>query len=485
MDVVIRMNIRYCGAIRSKSPQRRSPMSALTDVSPVHSDLDELLDDLVQSRSLAGRAFAAEMFFFARVADLVDRREAERAAREGRDAITHSTQLGMREVYAEIGAELYISEWQVARKVSLASTMLGSFYETLCEASCGQISGDHATLIADSGIVIDDGAVRMEYEAVALDMAREMTPAQLKSALDGLVGRLDPEGTQARVREAAQRRKVTVRTLEPGLVRVTADVPTVPGVGSVNRLRQAAVTLFDQNAAESEAAGDGDLEAAGQSVVDDRTVAQIMADMFCDLLLTAEFSGHGTTDEARDALSMIRPSVQVTIPAATVTGARVGGAVVDGFGPIDDQAAQQLAGNAPAWTRVFTDPCTGVPVCVDRYRPSKKQRRYLQARDQQCRFPGCRRRAQKCDIDHTVAHAEGGATCLCNLEHLCKRHHTVKHDTAWRVRQLSGGILIWTAPTGRSHPSRPPGTVRFDPIGLIDPDPHFRDGLAAHDPAPF
>jgi hypothetical protein len=485
--------------------------------------VDELLDSLVSSRQAAGRAFAAEMFFFSRVADLVQRREAERAARGGREgAVVEASQLAMRELYAELGAGLHLSEWQVARKVSQASTLTGVFYETLCDASGGEFSGEHATLIAEAGIQIADESVRCQFEAVARDMAREMTPAQLKAALAGLVVRLDPAGTEVRVREAVARRKVSVRALEPGLARITADVPTAEGVGAVARLREAATVLFDQNqtekadhdtgvaAAAAEAEPDADAEPAdagagvagavaavsetageeeSEPVVSDaRSVAQIMADMFCDLLLTAPFGGHGATDQARDALSVIRPEVQVTIPAEAITGSRVGGAVVEGFGPIDDETARRLAGGCAMWSRVFTDPVTGVPVCVDRYRPSKRQKRFLRARDQQCRFPGCRRRAQKCDIDHTVPHAAGGPTCLCNLEHFCKRHHTVKHDTAWEVEQLAGGVLIFTAPTKRTYVTRPPGTVRFEPTALIAPDPHDQHAIAAqyaHDPAPF
>ena len=538
-------------------------MSLSTGVAPVLSEVDELLDSLVSSRAAAGRAFAAEMFFFARVADLVRRREAERAARGGREgAVVDASQLAMRELFAELAAGLRLSEWQVARKVSQASTLTGSFYETLCDASGGEFSGEHAILIAEAGVQIADEGVRCQFEAVARDMAREMTPAQLKAALSGLVVRLDPEGTEKRVRDAAARRRVTVREVEPGLARITADVPTAEGVGVVARLREAATVLFAQNQAEktehdagtaatqsgadaesgaagpaaarpagtgdadivaadaeteraaagtgagseraagSEPAGGnagnagnvGNAEAGADSggaeapAFDGRSVAQIMADMFCDLLLAAPFTGHGADDQARDALSAIRPEVQVTIPAEVITGARVGGAVVDGFGPIDDDTARRLAGGCAMWSRVFTDPVTGVPVCVDRYRPSKKQKRFLQARDRQCRFPGCRRRAQKCDIDHTIPHAAGGPTCLCNLEHFCKRHHTVKHDTAWEVEQLSGGVLIFTSPTKRTYVTRPPGTVRFEIAALIDPDPHDRHTIAAqyaNDPAPF
>ena len=489
--------------------QEVDPMSASLSAgpSPAISELDELVDLLSQSRERAASAFAAEMFFFARVTDLVDRRERERAARTD-GALTNTSQLGMREVFAEIGAALRLSEWQVARKVSIAWTLTNQFHETLCDASCGRISPEHATAIADTGVAIADETVRREYEAVALDMAGEMTPSQLKPALEGLVVRLDPEGTERRVREAVERRKVTVRALEPGLARISADVPTALGVGVYNRLRDMAAELFEQNAAEKadaaaaaladatagevgvtgaaeDAPADSDADAP---VFDERTHAQIMADVLCDLLLTSAADGHGATDQGRDALGAITATVQVTVPATALTGTTVGGAAVTGFGPIDDDTAKHLAGMAPTWTRVFTDPCRGVPISVDRYRPSKRQKLFLQVRDEQCRFPGCRRTAQKSDIDHTIAYADGGPTCLCNLEHLCKRHHTLKHDTDWSVEQLPGGILRWTAPTRRIHLTRPPGTVRFTPVAMIDPGPH-RDHEMAHalvrDPVPF
>jgi len=468
-------------------------------MSPVVSELDELVEDLTLSRSRVAAAFAAEMFFFARVADLVDRREAERAARDGRGAITHSTQLGMREIYAEIGAALQLSEWQVARKVSLAWTLSTQFIATLYEAGDGRLLPEHATLIADTGLVIADETVRRQFEAVGLDMAREMTPAQLKAALSGLVLRLDPEGTEARVREAVKRRKVSVRELEPGLVRITADVPTAQGVGAVQRVRDIAAELSAQNQAEKTAwqttqaaagtaidrdAAPGTAGEPDAPVFDERSMPQLMADVFSDLLLTSTLTGHGSTTQARDELSAIRAEVHVTVPVTTLAGVTIGGATIDGFGPIDDDTGRRLAAAAPVWVRVATDPATGVPTCVDRYRPVGRQKLFLNVRDERCRFPGCRLPARKSDIDHTIAYSEGGPTCLCNLEHLCERHHTLKHDTDWTVEQLPGGILRWTAPTGRTHTTRPPGTVRFDPLALITSHPHQTHQLA-RDPAPF
>jgi hypothetical protein len=103
----------------------------------------------------------------------------------------------------------------------------------------------------------------------------------------------------------------------------------------------------------------------------------------------------------------------------------------------------------------------GTVLAVDRYRPSARMRRYLAARDQHCRFPGCRAPLARCDLDHTVDAALGGATATDNLAHLCRGHHTLKHHGGWRVRQNDDGALEWRSPTGRGYRERPPGRVVF------------------------
>ncbi len=292
--------------------------STTAELSAAISELDEIADHLARSRERAASAFAAEMFFFARVSEVVDRRERERAARDA-GAITDTSQLAMREVFAELGAALRLSEWQVARKVSVAWTLTNLFHETLCDASCGRLSAEHAMVIAEIGGVIADEAVRCEYEVIAVDMATGLTSGQLKPALHALVQRLDPEGTEYRVREATARRKVTVRDLESGLARITADVPTAQGVGIGNRLRDMATELSAQNAAER---SEPDVDGVAP-VLDERTHTQLMADVFCDLLLTGAVEGHGATAPGRDALNAITATVHITIPATALAGATI------------------------------------------------------------------------------------------------------------------------------------------------------------------
>ncbi|UUT34308.1 HNH endonuclease signature motif containing protein [Microbacterium elymi] len=142
-------------------------------------------------------------------------------------------------------------------------------------------------------------------------------------------------------------------------------------------------------------------------------------------------------------------------------------ALLTGHGPIDLATAKRLAASASGWDRVLTDPCTGEPLAVDRYRPSAAQQRFLDARDEHCRFPGCTQPTWRCDLDHTVDHARGGKTCAGNLAHFCRRHHILKHHSPWRVEQLGRGRLRWTRPTGRVYLDRPTSTVQFVP----DPPP--------------
>ena len=114
----------------------------------------------------------------------------------------------------------------------------------------------------------------------------------------------------------------------------------------------------------------------------------------------------------------------------------------------------------------MTSPVTGAVLCVDRYRPGPALDRFLAARDEHCRFPGCRRAVWRCDVDHTIGAAQGGATAHGNLAHLCRRHHVLKTVEAWTVEQASPGILVWTSPTGRRHTDRPEPVVRF----VADPE---------------
>jgi hypothetical protein len=89
------------------------------------------------------------------------------------------------------------------------------------------------------------------------------------------------------------------------------------------------------------------------------------------------------------------------------------------------------------------------------YQPTDRLRHLVQIRHATCTYPGCRRPARQCDQDHTLAHNDGGPTCLCNLASLCRHHHQVKQAPGWALEQTTPGVLTWTTPAGRRYTTTP------------------------------
>ena len=121
---------------------------------------------------------------------------------------------------------------------------------------------------------------------------------------------------------------------------------------------------------------------------------------------------------------------------------------------IDDPAVQvQLR-------RLVVDPITGTAIDLGRtrYEVSEPLRRWISARDRTCRFPGCRRRATACQVDHIESWDDGGSTDAANLQALCTRHHQLKTHRGWRAtRDPDTGRTHWTSPRGRPY--------------VVDPEP--------------
>ena len=193
---------------------------------------------------------------------------------------------------------------------------------------------------------------------------------------------------------------------------------------------------------------------------DTRTMDQIRADLLTDLLLSSDpATANGT------GLDHVQARIQVTILASTLAGDDERPAELDGVGPIDPAVARSLAGRNAGWSRLFLDPA-GMITETDSYTPTEAMRRHLRARDQHCRFPGCRVPTHRSQIDHNHDHALGGRTRLDNLSHFCAGHHSLKHPGVderhrWKARQHADGSVEWTSPLGRSYSDAAPRRVMF------------------------
>jgi hypothetical protein len=128
------------------------------------------------------------------------------------------------------------------------------------------------------------------------------------------------------------------------------------------------------------------------------------------------------------------------------------------------------------------------------YTPSDPLARYVRLRDRRCRFPGCRARAVRCDLDHTTPWPLGD-TSADNLCCLCRHHHRLRHQApGWSIEWLPDGGLQWTLPGGATRVTYPPSFGTDNPPPPTPPPltpkericgrprPH---GELDDDPAPF
>jgi hypothetical protein len=91
-----------------------------------------------------------------------------------------------------------------------------------------------------------------------------------------------------------------------------------------------------------------------------------------------------------------------------------------------------------------TDKAMPVRLSIAGYVASARLRRFVQARDQHCVFPGCHR--QITDVDHRIPWPLG-PTAAHNLQLLCRHHHRAK-QAVFTVELTRDGDYLWTSRGG-------------------------------------
>lgn len=432
-----------------------NPAPGAPDGAPSEASLlSETVDVFVTLQRQRATLDAVQLRALARAARLLE--GARGAVRFGRDIATRS-------FVAELAAATRMPERTVEGLLGKAADLCERFALVVDALGDGALSLRHVDAVHEFGAAIVDDDARAEYVRAALERAVATTPARLRAQLRTLAERFLERTVSERAAHAAQSREVRIVDLSDGMAELTATLPAVLAHGIYDRLTQQSRAVLRESVADDDApershgCDAAEAESAEPSHADDRSIDHVRADVFTDLLLTS------TADRAvaSDAIGAIRARVQLSIPVLGATGASSEPCVLAGHGPIDSETATRLAAAAPVWTRVLTSPITGAVLHTDRYRPTADMLRLLGARDEHCRFPGCRAPIWRCDVDHTIDHAHGGPTAVGNLAHLCRRHHTLKHASPWTVTQDSPGVLVWTSPSGRRHTDHPEPTVRF------------------------
>ena len=423
------------------------------------------------------------------------------ARREGVRGMASDMEL--RSVAAEAAGMARQSDRRLQAEIDHAMTVVDDYPAVFAAWEGRRITRDHVEVVVKMGAGVPD-ELRPEYERAAIALCERDIHTRVREPLRALAQKLHERPFTERHREAAAQRCVRMLHGADGMSTVIAELPTTIAVGMMDRLTQMGQAVKD---ARADAAGSGvgvgvgvgsaggaafgaaaRQDAAGRDAVepDVRTMDQLRADVLADLVLGGApvvdpTHGH----DGAGPLGAIRARVQVVITADTLTGKDEHPAEAVGAALVDAETVRELAAQTTTWDRLFVDPVTRTPVEIDTYRPTAAMSRLLKARDQHCRFPGCRRAAIRCETDHTIDYAKGGHTHIYNLAHLCQRHHSMKQFTHWQVRQLGGGVLEWTSPLGRIYREDVPIPAVCFTIDTANPPPGVGTGGPPDDPPPF
>lgn len=440
-------------------------------------DLERSLECLKELASLRALVDAQEAKLLTRVSELVVGSLAEQGY-----SSPVAQEYGENLAAAEIGAALQLPD-RSAGKLVEQSKLLVNFFPTTVEAlQLGRISRQHAITVAQECCGVPEHEVP-DFEEHLLEIARTTTVAKLGTRARRLRERLHPESLAVRREKKVRERTVTVEPDRDGMAWLSAYLPSEQAYGIAYRIDVTARSL--------------------QSPDEPRTLTQLRADVFADLLTHTCASDPTTADGGRslrcctgtgagagaeagsdtdtgtgagagtrigtgagagatsEGYRGVAARVFVTVPVMTLLGGNEP-AELDGYGPIDPDTARRLAAHAPSFTRLLTHRETGAVLSVGRtrYKPPKDLQDWVRVRDKTCRHPGCNRSAVGCEIDHTTPWAHGGETCASNLAAFCRKHHRFKTMGFWKHKQPVEGTVQSTSFAGQVYTSRADSTGR-------------------------
>ncbi|MGP4033074.1 DUF222 domain-containing protein [Pseudarthrobacter sp. 1C304] len=393
---------------------------------------------------------------------------------------------------AEVAGVLTVSERSAGVFLGECVALTARLPLTLAALGDGTLSWQHARVMVDETANLDAaGAAALEAHFLgpaAPDPARgcpagELVPGRFRAKARTWRERHHPVSIETRHRKCAADRRVEFVPDNDGMAWFNAYLPAETAAGIWNRTTAGARAL--------------------QGPEESRTLTQLRADIAATLLLGAN-TGNGSGDSAdlgtaggagtaragtaragtgsmmdgpgggaaergtagsghldgRDWNSGVpvpRAQVLVTVPVMSLLGVTEEPAMLDGYGPIPPSMARRLvADGADSFHRVLVDPRDGAPLEIGRtsYRVTKALRQWLRLRDAKCSFPNCNNASLDTDADHLLAWADGGTTGIANLGQPCRKHHRLKHTTAWTpTGATKTSPPGWTSPTGRTYPS--------------------------------
>jgi hypothetical protein len=341
-------------------------------------------------------------------------------------------QYGLDAAAAEIQAALRLTRRATENELSFALELqrrLPAVWEALVR---GDIDVRRAQAITRGTEHLSAAAAQGVLERI-IEAAPNLTTGELRARIERLCIEADPEAARERYEHRVKDRRLIAESTTDGTGNLLGlDLPPH---------RVAAISRKVNHLARS-------LNTKGEN----RTMDQLRADVYLDLLQGTTTDGNGKADGG----------VHISTGLDTLVGLAAHPGELNGYQPVIADIARQVAEQQEdaEWRWSVTDPATGHVVHdgITRRRPSAALRRSVQARDTTCVFPGCRMPSVDCDINHTKRWVDGGETTEANQAPLCRHGHIIKDHIGWTYLRLPNGDYRWTSKLGHTYTTshRPP-----------------------------
>jgi hypothetical protein len=381
-------------------------------------------------------------------------------------------------VTAELAAALNVSRGMALHQTHRGVALRDRLPKVAELFAAGQITDMLVRAIVWGTYLINDPEIMAKVDAALAEQITTWGPlsvAKTEQAIDALVEQYDA-GALRHGGTRAQSREVRFGSLsdEAGFTSMWARLYAADAAVLKRRVDELARSVCD-----------GDQRTAGERRADAMTaLATGQSALACEC-------GHSDCEAAgREVAPAVTTVVHVVADAASVAEATAEPAVAI---PVDDtagvtevldqrSAAYAAPGEVPTAPPAFVMGGGIMPTSLlaatlkramvrevrhpgdappePQYRPSTKLAEFVRCRDLTCRWPGCDRPADVCDLDHTVPY-RFGPTHASNLKCLCRFHHLLKTFWGWRDRQHPDGTVVWTTPTGHRYTTRPGSALLF------------------------
>jgi hypothetical protein len=363
-----------------------------------------------------------------------------------RDASPHFALTARQETVVEIGSLWGMDASRVRKELNVALFLCEHSEAIWQMCLAGQLDGYRATLIADAArqkLDSEEEIARFMTQMLKFlrkhlrgveddpdadpdgDLLVTCTVRQLRNAIDYAVRKLQPVRAEEEFRRAYAARGAFARD----------DVPGMGWLSINGRIDQVRLADHRLTLAARTKRKDGD----------ERTIAQLKADLALDLL-----TGKA---EAAPLPTYARPIVNLTVPIQTVMGLSDDPGVLSG-GTVVPAAVARMIAHEPGgtWHRMLTDEVGHLVVLSTKsYQPTGPIWAHVVAEHATCFRPGCDAPSTEGDLDHRVAWPLG-PTDTENLWPGCRTDHRTKHAPGFSVEQAADGSYVLRTAAGFAHP---------------------------------